>query len=186
VAASVGLWVRWVAQAFTTSHPAIRIFRNTGTVIMKKILQVLVFGMAALSFNMTALAAGEQGSAAEASALVKKAIAYIKANGREKAFAEFANPNGPFRDRDLYVTTVDTDGKMLAHGVNPKLVGKSLIELKDIDGKYFVKEYVDLAKAKGNGWVDFKWPNPITKVVQQKSMYVEKMDDLVIGCGIYK
>ncbi|MDO9259896.1 MAG: cache domain-containing protein [Pseudomonadota bacterium] len=153
---------------------------------MKKLLQVLVFGLAALSFNMTAMAAGEQGSAAEATALVKKAIAYIKANGREKAFAEFGNPNGPFRDRDLYMTTVDTDGKMLAHGVNPKLVGKSLIELKDIDGKYFVKEYVDLAKTKGSGWVDFKWPNPITKVVQQKSMYVEKMDDLVVGCGIYK
>lgn len=153
---------------------------------MKKLLQVLVFGLAALSFNMTAMAAGEQGSAAEATALVKKAIAYIKANGREKAFAEFSNPNGPFRDRDLYMTTVDTDGKMLAHGVNPKLVGKSLIELKDIDGKHFVKEYIDLAKTKGNGWVDFKWPNPITKVVQQKSMYVEKMDDLVVGCGIYK
>lgn len=153
---------------------------------MKKLLQALVFGAAALSFSMAAMAASEQGSAAEASALVKKAIAYIKANGKDKAFAEFANPNGQFRDRDLYITVVDTKGMMLAHGVNPKLVNKNLTDLKDVDGKYFVKDYMALASSKGSGWVDFKWPHPTTKAVTQKSFYVEKTDDLVVGCGIYK
>ena len=153
---------------------------------MKKLFQAIVFGLFALTFNTAAMAAPDQGSAAEASAMVKKAIAYIKTNGREKAFAEFSNPNGQFRDRDLYISVVDTKGKMMAHGVNPKLIDKNLIDLKDTDGKYFVKDYVQLASSKGSGWVDFKWPHPISKAVAQKSFFVEKMDDLVIGCGIYK
>lgn len=153
---------------------------------MKTFLKSLAFGAAVLSFSMAAIAGGDQGSAAEATALVKKAIAYIKTNGRDKAFAEFSNPNGQFKDRDLYMTVVDLNGQMLAHGANAKLIGKSLIDLKDADGKYFVKEYIELAKTKGNGWTDFKWPNPVTKAVQQKSLYVEKFDDLVVGSGIYK
>ncbi len=152
---------------------------------MKKLFQAIVFGLFALTFNMAAIAA-DKGSAEEATALVKKAVAYLKANGKEKAFAEFSNPNGQFKDRDLYIAVNDMNGKMMAHGANAKLIDKNLIDLKDVDGKYFVKDYIELASSKGNGWVDFKWPHPITKAIEQKSFYVEKVDDLVIGCGIYK
>ncbi|HCE07956.1 MAG TPA: histidine kinase, partial [Oxalobacteraceae bacterium] len=71
----------------------------------------------------TAAFAAEQGSAAEATAMVKKAVAYLKANGKEKAFAEFSSQSGQFKDRDLYVFVQDMNGKMLAHGENGKLVG---------------------------------------------------------------
>ena len=152
---------------------------------MKKLFRGIAFSLLALAFNIGAVAA-DKGSAAEATALVKKAVAYIKANGKEKAFAEFSNPAGQFRDRDLYITVAGTNGKMFAHGVNPKLIDKNLMDLKDVDGKFFVKDYIELATSKGSGWVDFKWPHPITKVIEQKSFYVEKLDDLVIGCGIYK
>jgi cytochrome c len=152
---------------------------------MKKLFKAIVFGLFALSFNMAAVAA-DKGSAEEATALVKKAIAYLKANGKEKAFAEFNNPNGQFKDRDLYIAVNDMNGKMLAHGANPKLIDKNLIDLKDAEGKYFIKGFIELAGSKGKGWVDYKWPNPLTKAVEQKSSYVEKMDDLVVICGIYK
>lgn len=152
---------------------------------MKKLFQAIVFGLFALTFNMAAVAA-DKGSAAEATALVKKAVAYMKANGKEKAFAEFSNPNGQFKDRDLYIAVNDMNGKMLAHGANPKLIDKNLIDLKDAEGKYFIKSFVDLAGSKGNGWVDYKWPNPVTKAIEQKSSYIEKVDDMVFICGIYK
>lgn len=146
---------------------------------------------AALSLCMLApltpaLAAAAHGSADEAMALAKKAIKYYKANGREKALAEFNKPNGEFVDRDLYITATGVDGVTVAHGANAKLVGKSLMELKDVDGKAFIKSFVEVANAKGSGWVDYKWPNPVTKVIEQKSSYVEKVDNLVITCGIYK
>ncbi len=130
--------------------------------------------------------AGEFGTAAEAEAMVKKAAASIKANGKEKGFAEISNPQGPFKDRDLYVVVYDLNGKCLAHGQNPKMAGKDMIELRDPDGKAFVKERVDLAKTKDKFWQDYKFTNPVTKKVEPKAMYIEKHGDLLIGSGIYK
>ncbi|RZI44625.1 histidine kinase [Herbaspirillum sp. HC18] len=152
---------------------------------MKKLLCAILFGLTTLAFIPASFAA-DKGTADEATALAKKAIAFIKANGKEKAYAEFTNPNGQFKDRDLYIFVVDFNGKTLAHGANPKLVDKNMIELKDADGKLFVKEFIDVAKAKGKGWVDYKWPNPVTKAIEAKSSYVEKVDDVLIACGIYK
>lgn len=151
-----------------------------------KLLTGAALSLCMLAPLTPALAAAAHGSADEAMALAKKAVKYYKANGREKALAEFNKPNGEFVDRDLYITATGVDGVTVAHGANPKLVGKSLMELKDVDGKAFIKSFVEVANTKGSGWVDYKWPNPVTKVIEQKSSYVEKVDNLVITCGIYK
>lgn len=130
--------------------------------------------------------AAEHGSASEAEAMVKKAIAYIKANGPEKAYDEFTNGKS-FKDRDLYIIVYDLNGKNLAQGANPKLVGKDLIGLKDPDGKPLIKMFVDLAKDKGKGWVEgYKFMNPVTQKMEEKSMYLERHGDTLVGCGIYK
>ena len=153
---------------------------------MTKILSTFFLGLAALVFSHGASAAGEKGTADEATAMARKAVAYLKANGKEKAFAEFSNPNGQFKDRDMYIFVVDFNGKTLAHGANAKLVDKNMLELKDADGKLFIKEFIDVAMSKGKGWVDYKWPNPVTKAIEAKSSYVEKVDDMLVACGIYK
>ena len=137
----------------------------------------------------TAVPAENHGTADEAVALVKKAIVFYKANGREKTFSEINNPTGMFVQKDLYlfVGALGLGGPTMAHGANPKLVGKSLTDLKDADGVYFVRKFLDVANGKmGNGWVDYKWPNPITKQIEPKSTYVERVDDFYIACGIYK
>ena len=125
-------------------------------------------------------------TAAEATAMVKKGVAFIKANGKEKGLAEINNKSGQFVSRDLYLTVYGLDGTVRAHGANEKMVGKNLIELKDIDGKAFVKERVDLANSKGRFWQDYKFTNPTTKKIEPKSMYCEKLDDAVVCGGIYK
>ncbi|SFV01807.1 cache domain-containing protein [Pseudoduganella namucuonensis] len=128
-----------------------------------------------------------QGTAEEAVAMVQQVIASIKANGREKTLAEINNTTGgKFRDRDLYITVNDMQGKNLAHGANPKMQGKDLIDMKDADGKPFVRERVELAKTKGKGWQDYKFVNPVSKQIEPKSMYFEKYEDMIINCGIYK
>ncbi|MFB3924783.1 MAG: cache domain-containing protein [Syntrophales bacterium] len=152
---------------------------------MKKIsIAVLAF-----IFLMTGLSyAAEKGSAKEAQAMVKKAAAYWKENGKDKAFAAFDNPKGQFVDRDLYVYVIDMtrNAMVVSHGTNHKLIGKELIGLKDTDGKQFLKEIVDIAKAKGSGWVDYKWTNPVSKKVESKTAYFEKFSNFVIVCGAYK
>jgi hypothetical protein len=130
--------------------------------------------------------AAEQGTAAEAEAMVKRATAFIKANGPDKAYDEFTNGKG-FKDRDLYIIVYDLNGKNLAQGANPKLVGKDLMGLKDPDGKPIIKMFVDVAKEKGKGWVEgYKFLNPVTQKIEGKAMYLERVGDTLVGCGIYK
>jgi cytochrome c len=152
---------------------------------MKTLFKSMLISLCVLAFNSASFAA-EKGSADEAVALVKKAVAYLNANGKDKAVAEFNSASGQFVMKDLYVFINDMNGGSVAHGGNPKLVGRSMIELKDADGKYFIKEMGEVAKTKGKGWVDYKWLNPVTKALEAKSTYVEKVGDLVVGCGIYK
>jgi signal transduction histidine kinase len=74
----------------------------------------------------------------------------------------------------------------LAHGANPRMQGKNLIDLRDADGKYFMKERMEILKKKDKGWQDYKFVNPVTQKIENKSMYFEKHGDVVINCGIYK
>jgi cytochrome c len=130
--------------------------------------------------------AADQGTAPEAEAMVKKAVAYIKANGPEKSYEEFTNGKS-FKDRDLYIIVYDLNGKNLAQGANPKLVGKDLIGLKDPDGKPLIQMFVDLAKTKGKGWVEgYKFLNPVSQKIEGKAMYLERVGETLVGCGIYK
>jgi cytochrome c len=123
----------------------------------------------------------------DAVAMVKKAVALIKSDGKEKAFAAFSDPaNKDFHDRDLYIYVYDLEGLSLAHGTNPKMVGKNLLNMKDVEGKPMISEMVKVAKEKGSGWVDYKWPNPVTKAIEGKSGYVERVDDILVGSGVYK
>jgi signal transduction histidine kinase len=151
---------------------------------MKTFFKSIMIMLAALAFTGGALAA-DKGTADEAVAMTKKAVAFLKTNGKDKAFAEFNNPKGQFVDRDLYVMVYDMEGNNKAHGSNPKLIGKNLLEIKDADGKFIVKGLIEVAH-KGKGWFDYKWPNATTKAVEPKSTYVEKVDDVLIGVGIYK
>jgi len=130
--------------------------------------------------------AADQGTKEEAVAMVKKAIEYIKANGNEKSFYDITDKLGQFTDRDLYVVVYDMNGKCLAHGQNRNFVGKDTIDLKDVDGKEFMKERIDLMKNQPSAWQDYKFMNPVTKQIQPKSMYLERFGDLIVGCGIYK
>lgn len=141
----------------------------------------------AVIFSAALLSAGEKrGTSAQAESMVKKAIEFMKTNGTDKGLAEISNKAGKFVDGDLYVFVYDLTGKCVAHGSNPKMVGKDLIELKDADGKSFVKERVEIAKTKGKGWQNYKWSNPATNKIEDKTAYIEKYGDLIVGCGAYK
>lgn len=153
---------------------------------MKFLFKLLCTSILAIPF-ITGVHAADQGNADDAVAMVKKAKALMLSNGKEKAFAEFMNPQGAFHDRDLYIGVLDMNGVTVLNGGNAKIApGKSMIELKDIDNKYFIKDFITIAKSKGNGWVDYKWPNPSTKQIGVKSTYVEKVDDLIVICGYFK
>lgn len=152
---------------------------------MKKITSMIMAAMLVAGLSGSLFAA-DKATKPEAEALVKKAVAFVKAQGKDKAFAEFSNPKGQFVDRDLYIFVYDLNGKCVAHGFNAKMIGKDLSEMKDPDGKAYVQERIEIAKTKGKGWQDYKYTNPLTKAIEAKSAYIEKVDDFIIGAGAYK
>ena len=150
---------------------------------MKRIVGIFMI----LSLSLVAAAfAADNGTPAEAEAMVKKAVAYIKTNGKDKAIAEFNNPKGQFIDRDLYIVAYDMNGKCLAQGRSPKMVGQDMIDLTDADGKFHIRERIKIAKEKGKGWQDYRTQHPLTKKIESKTTYIEKVGDIIVGCGAYK
>ena len=149
------------------------------------------YGMAMAVMMGAALVCGgawaqEHASAKEAEAMVKKGVAFVKANGKDKGYAEITSKQSQFKDRDLYLVVYGLDGKVWAHGANEKMVGRVLIDLKDVDGKEFVRERTEMGKAKTTFWQDYKFTNPVSKKVEPKSMYCERLDETVVCGGIYK
>jgi len=125
-------------------------------------------------------------SGEEAKQFVKKAIEFYKKAGKAIALAEYTNPKGPFIESDMYVFVLNLKGTMLAHGVNEKYIGHDFIDVKDSDGRSFIREIVEVGNTKGLGFVDYKWYNPLTKEDLQKHVYFEKVDDVIICSGVYK
>lgn len=125
------------------------------------------------------------GTTNEAAEMVHNAVAYLKEHGREKGFAEICNRLGRFNDRDLYVVVYDLKGRNLAHGAFPAMVGKDLIDAKDGAGKFYVRERLEIVNANDRGWQNYTFTNPVTKQMEPKAMYLEKLDDYIVGCGAY-
>ena len=151
---------------------------------MKKML-MLMLCVCVFCVSISSIAQS-RGTSDEAQAMVKKAVAFYKESGQQKAFSAFDTGSNGFKKEDLYIWVSDMQMKVLSHGANSKLVGKELIELKDSDGKLFMKAISDTAKTKGSGWQDYNWTNPANKKVERKSTYFEKHNDLIFACGIYK
>jgi len=155
---------------------------------MKRLVSVALFVLG-LAGQARAEGKPAQGSKEEAKAMIEKAAAFYKAHGRDKLLAEItragSDKSGEFLDRDLYIFAYDFSGLVLAHGSNPKLVGKNLFDMQDADGRYLIRGLIETAK-KGSGWYYYKWSNPITKKIDDKMAYVQKLaDDLWVGCGVY-
>ena len=59
------------------------------------------------------------------------------------------------------------------------------MEIKDPDGKLFVKERVELARKQPTFWQNYKFMNPATKKVEPKEMYCELLKQDIVCGGVY-
>jgi len=111
----------------------------------------------------------------------------VKEKGLDAAKAEISKKDGPFVSANTYVYLQKMDGTMEAHPMNAALIGKNTLDLKDVNGKEFCKEFIKIAKGAGSGWVDYMWPKPGEEKPSQKNSYVLKIDDnTFVGAGYYK
>jgi len=135
------------------------------------------------------LASAQAPAPDKAEVLVKRAIGYAKQHGVEKLILQTNQANGVFHvgsGSEMYLYVYDLQGMMKANGYKTDLVGKSRLDAKDPDGKFFVKEFISVAKAGGKGWVDYKYSNPLTGKIEPKTSYIELHEGLIFCCGTYK
>lgn len=142
-----------------------------------------VLGMAASSSTF----AQERGSKDEAKALVEAAILHVKKVGIEQALKEFQADKATWTKKDLYVFAYDMEGTCRALGANEKMVGKNLLEMKDPNGKFIIKEFIAIVSSKGSGWVSYDFADPVTKKMGSKMSFVQKVPgfDGFVGVGVY-
>ena len=149
---------------------------------MKKILIIAL--VLALTAGL-AVAKGIRGTAPEAVRMVDKAVELIVSEGPEKAFKQISDPKGAFIDRDLYVFVVDLKGIIRAHSGDQSLIGKNMLDVRDMDGKAFIRDLIRQARVKDTGWVDYKWPHPVTGEITAQSRYYKKIGEYIVTCGIH-
>ncbi len=146
---------------------------------------IVMVAILAAFLSVSAVAKEKFATKKEAEAMVVKTVAALKAN-RGKTLDDITAKDPKYVDRDLYPTVYNMTGKVLAHGANNKMVGQDLIDMKDIDGKEFIKERMELANSKGKFWQEYKFTDPDTRKVLPKEMFCEKVDDMVVCAGVYK
>jgi len=118
--------------------------------------------------------------------MVQRVQAKFAKDGAEATFKAITETD-EFRDRDLYPFVYDAQGVSVAHGANAKMVGKLWISIKDQDGNFLIQQMLAIMREPGSGWVDYKWPNPLTHKIQDKSAYIEKLGDrYFVGVGVYR
>lgn len=145
---------------------------------MNKLLMALGIGIAIL-LSQAVLA----GTPEQAKEMVEKAATYLHRYGPEKTFAAINDQSGPFRNGELYVFVHDTSGMVKAHGGFSSYIGKNTIWARDVDGKEFVKE---ITEVRDSDWIDYKWLNPVSKAIEQKTVYVLRVGDLLFCSGAYR
>ncbi|MDY0242291.1 MAG: cache domain-containing protein [Rhodospirillaceae bacterium] len=116
-----------------------------------------------------------------------KAAAFLEEKGIDAARKAFY-AEGPFRHDEIYVNVIDGNGFWRIYPPSPQSEGRSVFELRDVDGKFLVQDILDVARTKGEGWVEYRWLNPVTNQIQPKVSYVKSVpgQGLIVYVGAYK
>lgn len=162
---------------------------------MKRIIPitfVLVLGLC-LAGNIFAESATKE----ECIAKVKAAAQMFNEQGLEAAIAEIKNKEGKFFWKSNYVFVFDLDGTLVARAVRQEAIGKNFLKWKDYGDppKQPIKEMVDLAINKGEGWIEYTLPKPEEmkkpqdeRINSTKLSYIYRVPgkDLFVGAGFFE
>jgi signal transduction histidine kinase len=123
----------------------------------------------------------------DAIAMVERGVALVKAKGKDEMIKKINAKDAEYVQGELYIDMRDLKtGIVLAHPYNPSIVGKDLTDVPDANGKKYRREIIELAAAKGKGWVDYQYKNPTSGKIEPKTTFIQRVDDVVLEAGIYK
>jgi len=150
---------------------------------MMKNLLAAAAAVVALTLGGTAISQSQFGTAAEAKAMLEKAVTALKAD-KGKALTAFQAGTDGFKDRDLYVFCAGDDGIITAH---PTIKGQQIRDLVDKTGNKLGLAIVAAAKEGQVNQVEYMWPRPGADTTPVKKFtYVTKVGDQTCGVGYYQ
>ena len=160
---------------------------------MRKFALITVVVLVGIVFVSNALA--ESATKDECVTKCKEAAQLIKEKGMDASFQELQNKDGKFVWKDTYVFVMDFDGTHLTHPLRPESVGKNVMGFKDSNGKLVVKEFIEVAKTTGEGWVEYMYPKPAElkkpeteRILSKKNTYVYRVrgTDMFVSAGVWE
>src|SRR3954468_8559099 len=121
----------------------------------------------------------------DAIAMAEKGAAFIKAHGKEEMMKKISAKDPDYVQGSLYVDLRDINtGIVLAHPINPSIVGKDLTDVPDANGRKYRREIIELAASKGHGWIDYMYKNPTSGKIEPKTTYILLVDGVVLEAGL--
>ncbi|MBB5607457.1 MULTISPECIES: cache domain-containing protein [unclassified Janthinobacterium] len=140
-----------------------------------------------LALTSFAVSAATEPTEKDAIAMAERGAAFIKAHGKEEMIKKLIAKDPDFVQGSLYVDMRDIKtGIVLAHPINPAIVGKDLTDVPDANGKKYRREIIELAQKQGKGWVDYLYKNPVSGKIEPKTTYILRVNDVVLEAGLYK
>jgi cytochrome c len=131
--------------------------------------------------------AADSRSPDEAKAVALKAALLLEKSSLDEARKAF-HTEGPFKYDEIYVNVIDENGTWLIYPPNPRNEGKSVLNVKDADGKLLVQDIIRVALGQGEGWVEYRWLNPATNKIEPKQTFVKRVESrkVITYVGIYR
>ncbi|HLO75836.1 MAG TPA: cache domain-containing protein [Magnetospirillum sp.] len=131
--------------------------------------------------------AADRPTADQVKALTLEAAQVLQDRDLESARRAF-HAEGRFKSGEIYVNVIDGNGTWLVYPPNPKHEGKSVLNVRDADGKLLVQDIIRTAREKGEGWVEYRWLNPVSNQIEPKMSYVKHLPgkDMVVYVGMYR
>jgi len=157
----------------------------------------MVKGGMNLAYGAAKIQKAESATKDECVTKCKEAAQLITEKGLEAALPELNKKDGKFVWKDTYVYVLDFTGVHVTHPLRPELVGKNVLEAKDSNGKFLVKELIEVARTKGEGWIDYMYPKPEElakpipfkeKIPSKKLGYVYRVPgkELLVVAGVFE
>ncbi|MEJ2041311.1 MAG: DJ-1/PfpI family protein [Desulfosarcinaceae bacterium] len=155
---------------------------------LSRVFLINLFMIAFLIFSALPGATGEKATKEECISMVNKAFDMIEKDGLDEVIPKINDKKGPFVRKGTYVFLMDTkEAKVLAHPYFPQnRHGMSLIATRDVFGKEYFREFMNVANSKGKGWVDYVFMDTNNRA-REKITYVRKSEkaDVTVLAGIF-
>ncbi len=151
------------------------------------IVRMIVMTFLLLSAVAAPAGAADKPTLQQVKDLTLQAADIIRRDGVEKARPVF-HADGPFRYGEIYVNVIDLNGTWLIYPPNPRNEGKSVLNVRDADGRLLVQDIIRTANENGEGWVEYRWLNPASNAIEKKASFVKLVPErqAITYVGLYQ